>query len=936
MKGDPDLERRSVTGGWAVRGAARRVHLVRWVACFVFALCTSTVGVGARPDFASTDAVPFGPDHLIRLDLSRRADFECARQLGFAPVHRTGNAFYFILDGSELMRLDGTHLGYDVISGDVAIPPPLRAAVTGEADDRRVDRTAVTDRVPFEYMDPVVSVAAAQFEVDPLLDTIADRVYEDSVLAIGSYLEGLQTRYTFTDSNKAAREFLIEKLQSYGYTDVRTDTFYVSDWSIGFFHGPWGHNVICTKPGTLEPDRIVLLGAHYDSHVEDGNNPLYHAPGADRNASGTAAVLEAARVLADLPLRKTVIFAFFGGGEQDFEGASQFARYLDQLSGSSLDVMINCDRIGFTSDAHPDINISSDENSIAYARLAVQMAFWQTGLKPRRLLETKRSNWEPFSWRGFRWVDITEGDYNAAAENTIDDRLSLLDPDYWTEATRIAALTTYAVAATPSAVRELQAWDVGDGQGIEVRWAPMAGPDIAGYRVHWGTNPEALFKSVDVMGGDTTVVVTPLTQGVEYVFAVGAVTNTGHESSVLSLTSLAPLQEPRAPTGLHADVGVHELYVSWDVPPELDLSRFVIYRGTDSIDLTVYVPEWNDTAYTDTDQDERVRYYYRVQSVDHGGAASPLSEMSDAIAATFDRGVLILNATASHGLNPSDSLQKAFYRSVFSNYLHEYYRYEDYDAPLDKSRLGAFRVLAWIDDDDEIERWRADHWAKLNWFLSHQNDLIIVGWQTTRELASCRVTCQQRPGDFLLDYYDVFNVTPLPKIDCLGGLGVWNYPDVVFDTAKVPAEWEGKMGYLWGVDPRWPATYTLTYNPATDDEFYTGFPVGIRRGFAHNKLAFLTLPLYYIRLDDAREFMTAVVYSFEQPTLIPGDLDGDANATMNDIAYIINVMYRKLIPIGGYEYVDLNGDCEANVADVVVLIDYILHNGPEPATGCAE
>ncbi|HSG99534.1 MAG TPA: hypothetical protein VLB27_05765, partial [candidate division Zixibacteria bacterium] len=115
-----------------------------------------------------------------------------------------------------------------------------------------------------------------------------------------------------------------------------------------------------------------------------------------------------------------------------------------------------------------------------------------------------------------------------------------------------------------------------------------------------------------------------------------------------------------------------------------------------------------------------------------------------------------------------------------------------------------------------------------------------------------------------------------------------------------------------------------------------GCLIGVRRGFRDNKLAIMSIPLYYIRRDDARAFMTAVVHSFEQPTLIAGDLDADANATMSDIKYLIDVVYNDLIPIGGFEYVDINGDCEVNVVDVVALIDYILRAGPPPGSGCAE
>ena len=71
-------------------------------------------------------------------------------------------------------------------------------------------------------------------------------------------------------------------------------------------------NVVATLKGTENPELIYVVSSHFDS-VQAG-------PGADDDTSGTAALLEAARMLADTPLPATVVFASFTGEEAGLLG----------------------------------------------------------------------------------------------------------------------------------------------------------------------------------------------------------------------------------------------------------------------------------------------------------------------------------------------------------------------------------------------------------------------------------------------------------------------------------------------------------------------------------------------------------------------------------------------------------------------------------------
>ncbi|MDR3577547.1 MAG: M28 family metallopeptidase [Anaerolineaceae bacterium] len=103
-------------------------------------------------------------------------------------------------------------------------------------------------------------------------------------------------------------------------------------------------NLIVTLPGTLYPDQSVLMTAHLDSRSESS---WVRAPGADDNASGVAALLEALRVMHTQHFDRTVRFIFFSGEEQGLYGSQA---YVASYSTSGILGVINMDMYGYDGD----------------------------------------------------------------------------------------------------------------------------------------------------------------------------------------------------------------------------------------------------------------------------------------------------------------------------------------------------------------------------------------------------------------------------------------------------------------------------------------------------------------------------------------------------------------------------------------------------------
>jgi acetylornithine deacetylase/succinyl-diaminopimelate desuccinylase-like protein len=108
--------------------------------------------------------------------------------------------------------------------------------------------------------------------------------------------------------NRKASQFLFDTYKSFGY-EPEYQWFEPRNALDGRTA-----NVIATLRGTSDPDLVYVVSSHYDS-VEAG-------PGADDDSSGTAALLEAARVLANHPLPATVVFASFTGEEGGLLGVA--------------------------------------------------------------------------------------------------------------------------------------------------------------------------------------------------------------------------------------------------------------------------------------------------------------------------------------------------------------------------------------------------------------------------------------------------------------------------------------------------------------------------------------------------------------------------------------------------------------------------------------
>lgn len=168
---------------------------------------------------------------------------------------------------------------------------------------------------------PVVPAAAKDLALKTsFVDQISQQAIFQTIQEISgaslfwynSALRSVTTRYYSTDGKTLVADYLAAKLTALGYT-VTFDPF--------AYNGVSCRNVIATKAGTVTPNEYVIVCGHYDS---TSPTATVTAPGAEDNGSGTAVVIELARIAADRDFERSVQFVLFDAEERGLIGSQHF------------------------------------------------------------------------------------------------------------------------------------------------------------------------------------------------------------------------------------------------------------------------------------------------------------------------------------------------------------------------------------------------------------------------------------------------------------------------------------------------------------------------------------------------------------------------------------------------------------------------------------
>jgi hypothetical protein len=410
-------------------------------------------------------------------------------------------------------------------------------------------------------LDPAIVAALARISASEL------RTTDERLVAFG-------TRSTFSENAGprrgvfAARAYLVDRFRRIareggGRLTVALDTYtQPADPAKRIPRAVVISSVIATLKGDDPTGRTYVMSSHYDSRNTNNDDGEHDAPGADDNGSATSAVVEAARVLVNVPLHATVVFACFDAEEQGLFGSGHFAKTLkdtnvdvegdlnNDIVGASVgdDGVKRDDVVRIFSEAMPPgtnparVNVIGGENdspSRELARFAKETGDeYATGLHGVLVYRADRflrgGDHESFNAQGFpaiRFVEPVENfnhqHQDVRVENGVQygDLLQYVDFDYLAKVTRynVAGLATLALApATPKVVVETKQLT----NDTTLTWQPV--PRAARYEVLRRSTTDPVWT--DLQDAGTATAATLKFSKDNWLFGVRAVDAQGHRS----------------------------------------------------------------------------------------------------------------------------------------------------------------------------------------------------------------------------------------------------------------------------------------------------------------------------------------------------------------------------------------------------------------------
>ncbi len=320
---------------------------------------------------------------------------------------------------------------------------------------------------------------------------------------------------------------------------------------------------------SLSADRIIVVGGHYDSRPENVLDVKSDAPGANDDGSGTAVVLELARVMSKYDFDATIVFIAFAGEEQGLFGSAAWAD-MAKKQKLNIEAVFNNDIVGSTEagDGTKENRyvrlfseaFSSQDTGAAFRQKVAQGLENDGGSRTlaRYIKEIgerynpsfgvdlvyrldrflRGGDHRPFHELGFRAVRFSEvkenydhqhQDVRVANGKEYGDLPKFVDYEYCANVARINAAAIATLARAPQPAQKVVILTAQLGYDTVLRWAKNPEPDLAGYLVRYRQSHSPMWEK-GVFTRDTTITLKPSKD--EYLFGVQPVDKEGNAGLV--------------------------------------------------------------------------------------------------------------------------------------------------------------------------------------------------------------------------------------------------------------------------------------------------------------------------------------------------------------------------------------------------------------------
>ncbi|HLI86356.1 MAG TPA: M20/M25/M40 family metallo-hydrolase [Bryobacteraceae bacterium] len=404
--------------------------------------------------------------------------------------------------------------------------------------------------------------------LNPAIEQIVSAVSEERMAATLRKLESFGTRGDFSSQDDpdhgigAAKRWIFDQFRSDSpRLQVSYHNFTLKKSAVNrrIVRDVELSNVVAVLPGTVDPDRYVLITAHYDSvnivhkakftdeeraadlvkHGMDpeearrvveyfpGDNPqgepddeataaAQTAPGVTDDGSGVAAILELARVMSRYQFDKSIVFIAFAAEELGLEGARAYAGYAKQ-KGMDIEAVLNNDIIGSDVSgngrtANGVLRVFGDSPEDSPAR-TLERYFKLIGERyvPSMRVEmvfhrdrfSRGGDHTQFAVQGFAAIRITSSRENYANQHSATDTFEHTSVPYAARVTRMNGAVLASLALAPTAPVTNYTIKTGEQKGTR---RPMLSRGESGYDavLRWLKSPEPDVAGYAVVMRSTT------------------------------------------------------------------------------------------------------------------------------------------------------------------------------------------------------------------------------------------------------------------------------------------------------------------------------------------------------------------------------------------------------------------------------------------------
>ena len=425
---------------------------------------------------------------------------------------------------------------------------------------------------------------AQERALQPRVREIVDAISEDRIGATIKRLASFPTRNTLsTEGAPAARQWIIAEFQSYSpRLQVSLEHFKVKKNEERIIRDVDLYNVVAVLPGASMAGTQILITGHYDTlnliplpgktpTVEPADNAADRtitydwtkvdepAPGANDDGSGTAAVLELARVMSQYQFAKTLVFIAFVGEEQGLIGSTLHAGEA-RKHAQAIEAVLNNDIIGGDTNGNGRLGNSSvslyssdvmDSPTQQLARYARQIGErYLPSMKINVMFQQDRlgrgGDHTPFQLEGFAAVRFSTPNENYSHQHSATDLPEFVSVPYTARVARInaAVAASLALAPKPPVVTREATTGALKGQLVprisrgksrydaELQWK-SGGPDgnLKGYAIVMRSTTAAEWEQEVFVGNVSDYVFKDVSID-DIRFGVKAIDNDGNESLV--------------------------------------------------------------------------------------------------------------------------------------------------------------------------------------------------------------------------------------------------------------------------------------------------------------------------------------------------------------------------------------------------------------------